>query len=72
VDKISAITLFESFRELVGQFSPPIRLQIDHSTQVTVPPPSHTLNTNITLVELLSGIEKTTKEQGCWFGWYEN
>jgi len=53
VDKINVITLFESFCELVGQSSPPIRLQIDHSARVMVPPPSHTLNTNITLVELL-------------------
>jgi hypothetical protein len=53
MDKISATTLLEGFRALVGQSPPPIRLQIDHSTQVTKPPPSHTLNTDITLVELL-------------------
>jgi hypothetical protein len=53
VDKISATTLLESFHWLVGQSSPPMRLQIDHLAQVTKPPPSHTLNTNITLVDLL-------------------
>jgi hypothetical protein len=52
VDKISAVTLLESFRKVVGQSSPPIRLQT-HSAHVTEPPPSHTLNTNITLAELL-------------------
>jgi hypothetical protein len=37
VDKISAATLLENFRRLVGQSSPPIRLQTDHSAQVTEP-----------------------------------
>ncbi len=32
MDKINATTLLEGFRGLVGQFLPPIRLQIDHST----------------------------------------
>jgi hypothetical protein len=31
VDKINAVTLLESFHGLVGQSSPPIQLQIDHS-----------------------------------------
>ncbi len=53
VDKISVVTLLEGFHGLVGQFPPPIRLRTDHSTQVIEPPFSHTLNTNITLVELL-------------------
>jgi hypothetical protein len=53
VDKISATTLLEGFRELVGQSPPPIWLRTDHPAQVIEPPPSHTLNTNITLVELL-------------------
>jgi hypothetical protein len=52
VDKITATTFLEGFRKLIGQSPPPIRLQTDHSTQVIEPPPSHTLNTNITL-ELL-------------------
>jgi hypothetical protein len=52
VDKINATTLLEGFRKLVSKSSPPIRLQTNHSTQVTEPPPSHTLNTDITLVEL--------------------
>jgi hypothetical protein len=53
VDKISVITLLEGFRGLVGQSPPPIWLRTNHSAQVTKPPPSHTLNTDITLVELL-------------------
>jgi hypothetical protein len=53
VDKISVATLLEGFCKLVGQSPPPMQQRTDHSTQVTVPPPSHTLNTNITLVELL-------------------
>ncbi len=52
VDKIIAAMLLEGFRRLVGQFSPFIRLRVDHSTQVTKPPPNHTLNIDITLVEL--------------------
>jgi hypothetical protein len=32
VDKISASTFLEGFRELVGQLPPPIQLRIDHST----------------------------------------
>jgi hypothetical protein len=53
VDKIIVITFLEGFCGLVGQFSPPIWLQTDHSVQVMEPPPSHTMNINITLVELL-------------------
>jgi hypothetical protein len=49
VDKISAAMLLEGFRGLVGQSLPPIWLRIDHSAQVTEPPLSHTLNTDITL-----------------------
>jgi hypothetical protein len=64
MDKINAVTLLEGFRMLVGQSLPPIRLRTNHSTQVTEPPPSHTLNTNITFAELLQTLEKTSKEQG--------
>jgi hypothetical protein len=53
MDKISATTLLEGFCALVGQSLPPIQLQTDHSAQVAEFPPSHTLNANITLVELL-------------------
>jgi hypothetical protein len=49
VDKTATATLLENFRELVGQSLPPVRLWTNHSTQVTEPPPSHTLNTDITL-----------------------
>ncbi len=52
MDKISVVAFLESFRGLVGQPSPPIWLRIDHSAQVTEIPPSHTLNADITLVEL--------------------
>jgi len=52
VDKINAVTLLEGFRGLIGQSSPPIWRQTNHSTQVIEPPPTHTLNTNITLAEL--------------------
>jgi hypothetical protein len=53
VDKISAVTFLEGFRGLIGQSSPPTWLQTNHSTQVIEPPPSHTLNIDITLAELL-------------------
>ncbi len=53
VDKINVATFLEGFCGLVGQSLPPIQLRIDHSAQVMVPPPSHTPNTDITLVELL-------------------
>jgi hypothetical protein len=58
MEKISATTLLEGFRGLVGQSLPPIRLQTDHLVQVTIPPPSHTLNTYITLTELLQALKK--------------
>ncbi len=63
VDKISVITLLEGFRELVGQSSPPIQLRIDHSTQVMEPPPSHILNTNITLIELFQVLKKLQRNK---------
>jgi hypothetical protein len=63
VNKISAITLLESFHGLVDQFPPPIRLRIDHSTQVTKPPPCHTLNTNITFAELLQVLKKLQRNK---------
>ncbi len=53
VDKISAVVLLKGLRGLVGQSPPGVWLQADHFTQVMEPLPSHTLNTNITLVELL-------------------
>jgi hypothetical protein len=53
VNKISAITLLEGFRGLVSQSLPPIQLRTDHLAQVTKPPPSHILNTYITLTKLL-------------------
>jgi hypothetical protein len=63
VDKISAITLLEGFRELVGQSLPPIQLQIDHSAQVMEPPPSHILNVDITLTELLQALKKLQRNK---------
>jgi hypothetical protein len=58
VDKINVATLLEGFRKLVGQSPPPIWLRTDHSIQVTKPPPSHTLNIDITLAELLQVLKK--------------
>ncbi len=63
VDKISVAMLLEGFHGLVGQSSPPIRLRTDHSTQVTEPPPNHTLNTNITLAELLRALKKLQRNK---------
>jgi hypothetical protein len=63
VDKISAATLLEGFRRLIGQSLPPIWLQTNHSTQVTEPPPSHTLNIDITLVELLQALKKLQRNK---------
>jgi hypothetical protein len=53
----------EGFRGLVGQFFPPIRFRTDHLAQVTVPPPSHTLNTDITLTELLQALKKLQRNK---------
>jgi hypothetical protein len=58
MEKINATMLLEGFRGLVGQSPPPIRLRTDYSAQVTIPPPSHTLNTDITLIELLQVLRK--------------
>jgi hypothetical protein len=63
VDKISAATLLEGFREVVGQFSPPIQLRVDHSAQVMEPPPSHILNIDITLIELLQALKKLQRNK---------
>jgi hypothetical protein len=63
VDKISVITLLEGFHELVGQFSPPIQLRIDHSAQVMELPPSHILNTDMTLTELLQTLKKLQRNK---------
>jgi len=63
MDKISAATFLEGFRWLVDQSPPPIWLQIDHSAQVTEPPPSHTLNINITLAELFQALKKLQRNK---------
>jgi hypothetical protein len=63
VDKINVATPLESFRRLVGQSLPPIQLQIDYSAQVTEPPPSHTLNTSITFIELLQALKKLQRNK---------
>jgi hypothetical protein len=63
VDKISAVTLLEGFRGLVGQSSPPIQLRTDHSAQMTEPPPNHILTTNITLIELLQLLKKLQRNK---------
>jgi hypothetical protein len=62
-DKISAVTLLEGFRGLIGQSSPPIWLRTNHSTQVIEPPPSHTLNIDITLAELLQVLKRLQKNK---------
>ncbi len=61
MDKISAAMLLEGFHELVGQPLPPIRLH--HSAQVMEPPPSHTLNANITFVQLLQTLKKLQRNK---------
>jgi hypothetical protein len=63
VDKINAVTFLEGFRELVGQSPRLIQLRIDHSAQVTELPPSHTLNTNVTLAEVLHVLKKLQKNK---------
>jgi hypothetical protein len=63
VDKISAATLLEGFHGLVGKSPPPIRLQTDHSVQVTELPPSHTLNTDMTFVELFQALKKLQRNK---------
>jgi hypothetical protein len=67
VDKISVATFLESFRGLIGQSPPPIRLWTDHLAQVTEPPPSHTLNTDITLAELLQVLKKLWRNKAVDF-----
>jgi hypothetical protein len=61
--KISPATLLEGFHRLVGQSLPPIWLRTDHSAQVTIPPPSHTLNTDITFVELFQALKKLQRNK---------
>jgi hypothetical protein len=63
VDKISVATLLEGFHGLIGQSPPPIRLQINQSAHVTEPPPSHTLNIDITLVELFQALKKLQRNK---------
>jgi hypothetical protein len=63
VDKINAATLLEGFRGLVSQSPPPIWLQTNHLAQVMKPPPNHTLNTDITLVELLQMLKKLQRNK---------
>jgi hypothetical protein len=63
MDKISAATLLEGFRALVGQSPPPIQLRTNHLAQVTESPPSHTLNADITLTELLQALKKLQRKK---------
>jgi hypothetical protein len=56
MDKINTVALLEGFYGLVSQPSPPVWLH--HSVQVTEPPPSHTLNADITLAKLLQALKK--------------
>jgi hypothetical protein len=63
VDKINAVTLLEGFHKLVGQSSPPIRLRTNHLAQMTKLPPSHTLNTHITLADLLHVLKKLQRNK---------
>ncbi len=63
MDKINATTLLKGFHGLVSQSPPPIRLRINHSAQVIEPLPSHTLNTNITLAELLQALKKLQRNK---------
>ncbi len=63
MDKISVATLLEGFHGLVGQFLPPIRLRTNHSTQLTKPPPSNTLNTDIALVQLFHTLKKLQRNK---------
>jgi hypothetical protein len=63
VDKINVVVLLESFHGLVGQFPPHVRLRANHSAQVIEPLPSHTLNTYITLVELLQALKKLQRNK---------
>jgi len=63
MDKISAVTLLEGFRALVGHSLPPIQLWTNHSAQVTESSPSHTLNADITLVELLQALKKLQRNK---------
>jgi hypothetical protein len=53
----------EGFRGLVGQSSPPMQLRTNHSIQATKPPPSHTLNTNITRAELFRALKKLQRNK---------
>jgi hypothetical protein len=55
MDKISVAMLLEGFCGLAGQPLPPV--QLHHSAQVMEPPPSHTLNANMTLTELLKALK---------------
>jgi hypothetical protein len=61
--KINAATLLEGFRVLVGQSSPPLQLRTDHSAQVIESPPSHTLNADITLAELLQALKNLQRNK---------
>jgi len=63
VDKINATTLLEGFRGLVGQSLPSIQLRISHLAQIIQLPPNHTLNTDITLAELLQALKKLQRNK---------
>jgi hypothetical protein len=61
MEKITA--LLEGFRGLFGQSPPPIWLRIDHSARLRVPPPSHTLNIDVTCIKLLHVLKKLQKNK---------
>ncbi len=63
MDKINATTLLEGFRGLVGQSPPSIQLRISHLAQIIQLPPNHTLNTDITLAELLQALKKLQRNK---------
>jgi hypothetical protein len=63
VDKINVAALLENFRRLVGQSLLSVQLRADHLAQVTELPPSHTLNTYITLVELFQALKKLQRNK---------
>ncbi len=63
VHKNTAITLLKGFHSLVDQSPPPIRLRTDHFAQVMEPPPTHTLNTNITFAKLFQALKKLQRNK---------
>jgi hypothetical protein len=65
INKISVVMLLESFCRLVDQSPPSIWLRINHLTQVTEFPPSHTLNIDITLVVATLTLGSRLKQGDC-------